>query len=59
MVVRRGVWQGSWLAAGGAWALLGCTVTPGFDFADFTILADDAASATRLLALDPEFASLV
>jgi len=43
----------------GDYALMGCTVGPGFDFADFTILADDAASATRLLALDPEFASLV
>jgi hypothetical protein len=35
VVVRRGVWQGSWLAAGGAWALLGCTVSPGFEFEDY------------------------
>ena len=31
---------------------------PGFDFEDFTILANDAASTVRLLALDPELASL-
>ena len=43
----------------GDYALVGCTVGPGFDFADFTILADDATSAVRLLALDQELASLV
>jgi uncharacterized protein len=43
----------------GDFALTGCTVGPGFDFADFTILADDAAMTARLLALDPEFATLV
>ena len=43
----------------GDYALTGCTVGPGFDFEDFTILANDAASAVRLLALDPELASLV
>ena len=35
VVVRRGVWQGSRLVAGGAWALLGCTVSPGFEFEDY------------------------
>jgi predicted cupin superfamily sugar epimerase len=35
VVVPRGVWQGSRLADGGAWALLGCTVSPGFEFADY------------------------
>jgi predicted cupin superfamily sugar epimerase len=34
-VVPRGVWQGARLVPGGAWALLGCTVAPGFDFADY------------------------
>ncbi|MQX38271.1 cupin domain-containing protein [Roseospira navarrensis] len=34
-VVPRGVWQGARLVAGGAWALMGCTVSPGFDFADY------------------------
>ncbi|MDR3641807.1 MAG: cupin domain-containing protein [Humidesulfovibrio sp.] len=35
VVARRGVWQGTRLLAGGRFALLGCTVSPGFDFADY------------------------
>src|SRR6202453_3209472 len=35
VVVGRGVWQGSRLVAGGRWALLGCTVSPGFEFEDY------------------------
>ena len=29
------VWQGSRLVAGGTWALLGCTVAPGFEYEDY------------------------
>jgi predicted cupin superfamily sugar epimerase len=35
ILVPAGVWQGEWLLAGGKLALFGCTVTPGFDFADY------------------------
>jgi hypothetical protein len=35
LVVPAGVWQGTRLIEGGKVALLGCTVTPGFDFADY------------------------
>jgi len=42
-VVPRGVWQGSrllnpgsGLPRDGEWALLGCTVSPGFEFEDYT-----------------------
>ena len=35
LVVPRGVWQGTRLAHGGAFALLGCTVSPGFEYADY------------------------
>ena len=34
-VAPAGAWQGSRLAAGGRWALLGTTVSPGFDYADY------------------------
>jgi predicted cupin superfamily sugar epimerase len=34
-VVPAGVWQGSSLLAGGKWALLGATMAPGFDYADY------------------------
>jgi len=35
IVVRGGVWQGSRLAPGGKFALLGTTMSPGFDYADY------------------------
>ncbi|MDP9037650.1 MAG: cupin domain-containing protein [Acidobacteriota bacterium] len=51
VLVPRGVWQGSRLARGGRWALLGCTVVPGFDFADYT-----SATRAALIADWPAFA---
>lgn len=50
MVVERGVWQGSRLVEGGRWALLGCTVSPGFEFEDYETGVRD-----RLCAGWPEF----
>lgn len=35
LLVPAGVWQGTRLLPGGKVALLGCTVAPGFDFADY------------------------
>jgi uncharacterized protein len=35
VVVERGIWQGSRLVGEGKWALLGCTVSPGFEFEDY------------------------
>jgi predicted cupin superfamily sugar epimerase len=35
VVVPRGVWQASRLVDEEGWALLGCTVSPGFEFADY------------------------
>jgi uncharacterized protein len=35
LIVPAGVWQGTRLIGEGKVALLGCTVTPGFDFADY------------------------
>lgn len=37
LVVPHGVWQGSRLRAGGRYALLGTTMAPGFDPADFEL----------------------
>lgn len=34
-VVGRSIWQGSRLVPGGRWALLGCSVSPGFEFEDY------------------------
>jgi uncharacterized protein len=44
-VVRGGVWQGSRLVPGGKFALLGTTMAPGFDPADFELGARDELSA--------------
>ena len=51
----------AWQAARplGAYALVGCTVGPGFEFADFRMLADDLARALAVRDTWPELASLV
>src|SRR5580704_14152945 len=54
VVVERGVWQGSRLVAGGEWALLGCTVSPGFEFEDYK-----TATREELCAGWPEFGELL
>ncbi len=36
LVIPKGCWQGARLIPGGKFALLGCTVSPGFDFEDFS-----------------------
>jgi hypothetical protein len=35
-IVPAGIWQGTILTPGGSVALLGCTVTPGFSYDDYT-----------------------
>ena len=35
VVVEKNIWQGSRLVRGGSWALLGCSVSPGFEFEDY------------------------
>jgi predicted cupin superfamily sugar epimerase len=52
-LVPGGIWQGSRLAAGGTWALLGTTMAPGFDFADYE--HGDAG----LMASHPEFRAMI
>jgi predicted cupin superfamily sugar epimerase len=49
-----GSWQGSRLVPGGRWALLGTTVAPGFEFADYT-----SGERGELSAAYPRFASLI
>jgi predicted cupin superfamily sugar epimerase len=39
--VPGGTWQGSRVAPGGAFALLGTTMSPGFDYADFRLADGD------------------
>ena len=53
-VVRRGVWQGSRLLMQEGWALLGCTVSPGFEFVNYT-----DAGAEELIAKWPGEAEMI
>jgi predicted cupin superfamily sugar epimerase len=58
-IVPPGTWQGARLRPGGRWALLGTTVSPGFEPADFepgdpALLAREyPAHAARIRALAP------
>jgi predicted cupin superfamily sugar epimerase len=53
-VVRRGVWQGSRLLVQEGWALLGCTVSPGFEFVDY-----EDAGVEELVAKWPGEAEMI
>jgi predicted cupin superfamily sugar epimerase len=53
-VVSAGSWFASALADGGEYGLVGCTVAPGFDFADFEL-----ADRETLAAQYPEHAELI
>jgi predicted cupin superfamily sugar epimerase len=56
-VVPAHAWQAA--QAADAYALVGCTVGPGFSFDDFDLLADVPAMADRLRATRPELAPLL
>jgi len=45
VVVRGHVWQGSRLVPGGKWALMGTTMSPGFDYKDFELGNRDELAA--------------
>lgn len=53
-VVKAGSWFGSKTSSGGDYSLVGCTVSPGFDFADFELGEREA-----LLHLYPQHAGVI
>ena len=53
-VVPRGVWQGSFLEPGTDFALLGCTVAPGFEYVDY-----EHGNRGDLIERYPSFAALI
>ena len=53
-VVPRGLWQGSRLISGGSFALMGTTMAPGFDFADWR-----EGKRDELIRQYPEHAELI
>jgi predicted cupin superfamily sugar epimerase len=54
VVVPGGVWQGSRLVAGGRFALLGTTMSPGFDYSDY-----EAGRRADLAGRFPQFAQFI
>ena len=54
VVVHGGVWQGCKLASGGNWALMGTTMSPGFDYADYETGVRD-----ELIAQYPDMADAI
>lgn len=52
---------GNWQAARprGDYSLVGCTVAPGFDFADFEFMAENAAAQSAFLTQYPELKTLL
>ncbi len=54
VVVPHGVWQGARLVAGGQLALLGCTVSPSFEYADY-----ESGSRNHLCEAYPEHGDLI
>jgi uncharacterized protein len=54
LIVPRNVWQGSRLVLGGQVALLGCSVSPGFDYADY-----ETGKREALVRDYPKFANLI
>jgi uncharacterized protein len=54
LLVPKNVWQGSRLLPGGKVALLGCTVIPGFDYADY-----ESGARSELMREYPQSAELI
>ena len=53
-VVTAGSWFGSHVAGWKSWSLMGCTVSPGFDFADFEI-----GQRAKLIAQFPQHRQII
>jgi predicted cupin superfamily sugar epimerase len=55
--VPAGYWQAA--RSRGGYTLVGCTVAPAFQFADFSMLKDSRALASKILRLHPAAAEFV
>lgn len=54
LTVPKGIWQGSYLFEGGKFALMGTTMSPGFDFAD-----NEIGDREKLISLYPSQEKLI
>ena len=56
LLVPKGVWQGAFLKDGGEFALLGCTVAPGFDYNDYeTAIQNYIADETLKITVNSDY----
>jgi predicted cupin superfamily sugar epimerase len=53
-IIKAGNWFASKLKTGGSYALVGCTVSPGFDFAEF-----EMGDRNKLIKSHPQYADLI
>ncbi len=56
-VIPAGTWQAAEPLEDAV--LVGCSVAPGFDFSDFTLIDPDSEEAKRLVDMDPELARFI
>ena len=57
IVVPAGTWQAA--RSTGAYTLVGCAVGPGFEFADFSLVADVPEIAARIAQAGPDLARFI
>ena len=56
-VIPRMAWQAA--ETTGDYTLVGCSVGPGFDFADFTMMRNDARAAAKLAKTHPDLTAWI
>ncbi len=57
VVVRAGTWQAA--RTTGAYTLVACTVGPGFEFSDFSLVVDQPEIAARIASAGPDLARFI
>ena len=55
--IKGGNWQAAYST--GSYSLVGCTVAPGFDFADFEFLKENSAVHSAILVTNPWLLNLI
>ena len=56
-VIPAGMWQAAEPIS--ETVLVGCSVAPGFEFSDFTLISPDSEEAQRLASISPETAKFI
>lgn len=54
VIIPKGTWQGAFIKDGGRFAFMGCTVAPGFDYADY-----EQADRIQLISKYPKHREMI